>query len=560
MNKKLIVFICIISFLVPFLPSFDYSVSALPYTPSESENSWIDELEIKFQTYLGNNGVVANSDWFNHDYVGGFWNDLLTFCGFEKIPDKDYACSVYEYAITNNQTADMIFNDSAQYIQNVIEEDIPYTIYTTLHKSDISSMCSPKDNESAQFWANFNFTDKTHVLWFGYDSGLLNGNANNGFQIMRLPLDFFDTYSLYFTQPIPDDYFFQRGLFFNRTPNVYDSNTDKLFSLWCASENGIPNQLRVSNGFYNGLQFYWRDSSYDWFLSGSFNIRTQNVIGVFQLPTYYCYVNEWWGTAYNVVGSFFLVDDSIDKFSFMIFKSYNDYYSFINGESQFYKFDNNFNVPDGVNINYDRLYDLISDSIRTNNGNLADTINSLASSYLQQQLDLLHDINNALIDGLGQSWLRRIYGILDYNFPLTLQAFDDLTEAIQNISVSGGGDFSESTRVLHEIDDKLGFLIEQPLADATAQDFDELKSIAGSKFPFCIFSDIVAITVILNRTPRAPDINFPMPTLGSASENVVHVDLTPYEYARPYVHGALIFLFVIGLMALSVKIFSALKG
>ena len=153
----------------------------------------------------------------------------------------------------------------------------------------------------------------------------------------------------------------------------------------------------------------------------------------------------------------------------MIFKSYESYYNFSVGQSPVYEFQSDIVLPDNLpdDFNYQRLYDLIGDSLGSATGNMASVINDVANKYLQQQLDLLHDINNALNDGTGQSWLRRIYDILDYNFPLTLEAFEDLQEAISNISVSGGsGDFSEATRVLHEIDDKLGFLIDQPLEDA----------------------------------------------------------------------------------------------
>lgn len=269
-------------------------------------------------------------------------------------------------------------------------------------------------------------------------------------------------------------------------------------------------------------------------------------------------------STYNqLYGSIYVVPDSVDTFSFPIFRDIASLNLFNSGQSPVYSFDLGVDLGDfGSDIDYSHLYDVISDAIRGNNGNVIEAINNAANNYLYKQLILLGDIKNALNDSQGNSWLRRIFGLLDDSIPLTMSKLDQLLYAINNISISGGGggDFSEATQVLHEIDDKLAFLIDQPILDASGEDIDNIKQRLSNKFPFSIFSDIVAISVILNRPPQQPDITLPIPIVGTASVNEVYVDLSPYEYARPYVHGALIFLFIIGLLALSVKIFDSMKS
>lgn len=334
--------------------------------------------------------------------------------------------------------------------------------------------------------------------------------------------------------------------------------------------SSVPSDSSLGNAslrFYDGLSFIDSSDGFTFYNSFSKNggndfDRFEQVLGI---PTYWIRQglinndNGWFSNA-SFSGTSFIY--SGESFSIPVFKATNLVNDFISGNAPVYKFDKTVDLGQfGEDIDYSKLYDLISSTVQGNTGNVIDSINNVANNYLQQQLDLLHDINNALNDGNGQSWLRRIYGILDYNFPLTLNAFQELIDAVQNISVSGGGgDFSEATQVLHDIDTKLGILIDEPFTDLTDEDWNSMKSRVQTKFPFCIFSDIVAISVILNRPPQQPDLNFPVPIMGTESDNMVHIDLSPYEHARPYVHGVLIFVFIIGLLALSVKIFDHLKS
>lgn len=577
MNKKFIVFICILSLLVPFLPQFDFVVRAedLPST-SEDFAQWVDDnfyevngfLRPKTQAplYMKINWALTDAGYVLKDPVSCVVDSLQSATNLQLLTKQnliDYGQTInYDYSSLSQN----IVNNSFSYVEN----QTPYNIYTVLHKSDLLSLFSPRNTEVNKWLSNLNIDsqDSNFVYWFGWDSGLLSSGAdNNGFQIMKVPLSFFNNYCLYFNQSIPDNFFNADNFFFNHSALTPNFDLDKMFSLWCASSNNvgtIPNTLTFSNGFYDGSMsgIFLRDSSYDWTFSGSFNLRTNNVNGVFSLPSYYYFQDNWlYGQIYSLMGSFFIVPDSVDKFSFMIFRDYQSLYDFYNGQCPVYKFDTNLNLPEGADIDYSRLYDIISNQISHSSGNLCDVINGVASDYLQQQIDLLHDINNALNDGNGQSWLRRIYGILDYNFPLTLQAFEDLQQAIENISISGGGsDLTHINRVLDEINSKLGFMIEEPLTNADIEDMNDLKNLASQKFPFCVFSDIVAISVILNQTPEQPHWQIPLKLPGSESVNNIEVDLSWYEDVRDLVQGVFIFIFIVGLLALSVKVFSALKS
>lgn len=577
MNKKIIVFICILSFLVPFIPHFDFVVRAdnLPST-SEDYAQWIEDNFYESNgilmpktlapLYMKINWALTDAGYVLKDPVSCVVDSLQSATNLQLLTKQnlmDYGQTInYDYSSLSQN----IVNNSFSYVENLT----PYNIYTVLHKSDLLSLFSPHNSEVTKWLSNLNidFQDSNFVYWFGWDSGMLSSGAdNNGFQIMKVPLSFFNNYCMYFNQDIPDNFFNADNFFFNHSALTPNFDADKMFSLWCASSNSagtIPNSLTFSNGFYDGTLtgIILRDSSYDWNLSGSFNIRTNNVNGVFTLPSYYYFQDNWlYGQFYSLMGSFFIVPDSVDKFSFMIFRDYQSLYDFYNGQCSVYKFDSNLNIPEGADIDYSRLYDIISNQISHSTGNLTDVINGLATDYLQQQIDLLHDINNALNDGTGQSWLRRIYGLLDYNFPLTLQAFEDLQQAIQNISLSGGGsDLTHINRVLDEINDKLGFMIEEPLTNADIEDMNDLKNLASQKFPFCVFSDIVAISVILNQTPEQPHWQIPLKLPGSESVNNIEVDLSWYEDVRDLVQGVFIFIFIVGLLALSVKVFSALKS
>lgn len=557
MNKRIIIFVCILSLLVPFFPSFDFSLSAMPYVPSESENSWIEDLQLKFQTYLGNNGVVANSDWFNTDYVGGFWNDLLNYMGFAPIQDKDFASSVYDYSVQNNQSADMIFNDSSQFILDTVNSETSYIIRSTVHVSDFLTLLSPIAPGSNTTRAN-NVYNRLKPIVIGSSSNVYvytepwNNRLFISPVLYGIDRDKFVNFSFYVTNNayLNDRYKVNgNGIVSFGATGSANPGFPSPVSMWVVSGNQIISDLSVLRSTYNTSSGFSSPSHV------SVNYNTSPFAVGFANWVYSNISN-------NGGGSFFIIADSLENFQFPVFLDSASVQSFYDGSSTFYKFDSSVDLGQFANdIDYSRLYDIISREVSHSTGNILNSINNVADSYLKQQLDVLHDINNALNDGNGQSWLRRIYGILDYNFPLTLDAFADLKEALQNISVSGGGsDLTHINRVLDEINAKLGFLIEEPLTDADIQDMESLKNLAQQKFPFCVFSDIVAISVILNRPPVQPHWEIPLKLPGSSSVNNIEVDLSWYEEVRDLVQGVFIFIFIVGLLALSVKIFNALKS
>ena len=560
MNKRIVVFICILSLLVPFLPSFDFTLHAFPYVPSESENSWIDDLQVKFQTYFGNNGIVANSDWYNTDYVGGFWEDLLNYCGFEKLPDKDFASSVYEYAITTNQSADMIFNDSSQYMQNVLEEKLPYYIYDFININDFFTFY----NFSNYSMVNSNLsTFKTALESYCSDSNyvyLLTSKSRSGMNYLydssfvKIPRSFFDSGYLVLSSGSFSDIVNYRFQSFRITADGSSVPSNVNLNGYLSLSDGLS---FVSS--FDGLEIYDVTSKNGGNAFNNFSRVLGTLsnnpfrIGLIQSSTGWFSNTSFVGTAFIYSG---------ESFSVPVFRSTNLISDFLSGNSPVYKFNKEIDLGQfGEDIDYSKLYDIISTTVQGNTGNVIDSINNVANNYLQQQLDLLHDINNALNDGTGQSWLRRIYNILDFNFPQTLSAFSDLIVAVENISVNGGGsDLTHINRVIDEINDKLGFLIEEPLSDATVDDIESLKNLAQQKFPFCIFSDVVAISVVLNRPPVQPHWEIPLKLPDSSSVNNIVVDLSWYEEVRDLVQGVFIFIFIVGLLALSVKIFNALKS
>ena len=553
MNKKIIVFICIISLLVPFLPQFDFDVHA--YVDTTSQNSFIQNLVDLYQTYFGSNGVVVNSDWYNSTYPQGLLNDICDNLGLEPI-DNDFGSAIYDYSVVYNQTADMIFNDTSQYVEDLVNEMLGYYIYNAMPVDKFfnfynfsglnSQWLTPTTNFINYLKNNICVSENTLYIMCTDSS---NMRLNDGVGVVgKLSFDVLNEYSFYLDSGNFGDF-----------PNYqYQS---MIFPISGVNSLDFSGRLKMSNGesFFTsyGRGWFWNGSNKGtWYDNQSIGLTDFYPImcGVQNnFPSFNVLGKPCWG------GTLFLT--SGQDYAFPVFKSRAFIWDFYHGNASVYKFNSSLSIPQGADIDYSRLYDIISTEVLHSSGNVIDAINGVANDYLHEQLDLLHDINNALNDGSGHSWLRRIYVLLDYNFPLTLQAFDDLRVAVENISISGGGsDLTHINRVLDEINDKLGFMIEEPLTNADIEDMNDLKNLAQQKFPFCVFSDIVAISVVLNQTPEQPHWIIPLKLPGSSSVNNIEIDLSWYEDVRPVVQGVFIFIFIVGLLALSVKVFSALKS
>ena len=277
------------------------------------------------------------------------------------------------------------------------------------------------------------------------------------------------------------------------------------------------------------------------------------------LPFYY-YGPD--GATYCLNGGFFIVPDSVEKFSFLFFKSYNDLFSFYSGTSRVYKFDSDFDLSDYPGVNYDKLYDIISSNVGHSSGNLADLINGVANDYLAKQIEILGDINNALNDENGSSWLRRIYGLLE-----------TVNENILNIQPGSGSgspgsgssvDYSAQLSGISEQLTSLNVVANLIYADMLLQpdaeeepDLDDLLTVAGSRFPFCLVADVVTVVEIFNAEPVKPDLQMPVPFQPGETWTI---DLSFYDGMRPWVFAIITIGFIIFLISLTLKIFEALKG
>lgn len=562
MYKKLICFILILSFFVPFLPSFDFVVRAYDL-PSASVDQAMNDLGFYYDEsdglykskmtapigkqigfMLADYGYVVRDDPFGVivDYIANIVGVPYSGNGYT----TSQAQTISDFGVVSSN----VVNYSIEYAEN----NLTYIMRSTVHVSDFLTLLSPIAPGSNATRANNCFNALKPIV---------NGSSSNVY-IYTEPWN-----NRFFILPVL--YGIDRDDFVNFSFYVIDNST--LNDKYKVNGNGI-----IDFGSTSSANPGFPSPSLLWVVSGNSIISDLSLLRSsyststgFSSPSYVSVnyntspfsvgLGKWLysNNANNGGGSFFIIADSLDNFQFPVFLDVASVQSFFDGSAPVYKFDSDLQLsPD---IDYSRLYDIISNEVRHSSGNIQNAINNVANNYLQQQLDLLHDINNALNAPSGESWLHKIYDLLDYNFPLTLSAFKDLKDVIENISVTGGSaDLTYTNRVLDQINDKLGFLIDQPILDGTPQDFEELRTLAQNKFPFCVFSDIVALTVILNQSPEEPHWQVPLKLPGSVSANNVVVDLSWYEYIRDYVHAIFIFMFIIGLLVLSVKIFDAVKS
>ena len=575
--KKFIPFILIFSLLVCFIPSYNFVVYASDSVSDDdvnggggghSRNNHYTGLLGYINQFLLDNGYVINDEnviTFNvidsilEDNFGVDLDDYVSI--YDKNNRSDLPM-IYDYFSENNTNFDFdtFADDLSNYSLTYAKDNLSYYIYDFININDFFSYYNFSNYSIVH--SNLS-TFKTALESFCSDSDFvyfLSSKSRSGMNYLydstfvKIPRSFFDDGYLVLSY----------GAFSNITNYRFQSFRITADGPSVPSNVNVNGYLSLYDGFsyvssFDGLEIYDIISknggndfaSFSRFL-GSLSSNPFR-IGLIQS-------SQGWFSNSSFVGTAFIY--SGESFSVPVFRSTNLISDFTSGNADVYKVNSNIDLGQyGEDIDYSKLYDIIGSAIRGSDGNVIQAINYAVDNYLQQQIDLLHDINNALNDGTGQSWLRRIYGLLDFNFPLILQSFEDLQQAIQNISINGGGsDLSHINRVLDEINDKLGFMIEEPLTDADVQDMEDLKNLAQQKFPFCVFSDIVAISVILNQTPEQPHWQIPLKLPGSASANNIEVDLSWYENVRDLVQGVFIFIFIVGLLALSVKIFSALKS
>ena len=566
MNKySMLVFILILSLILPFFPCFSYVLMA-DNNISVSVNvgdydSWSDGIRDKSQAVLGRNGYVDEELFYDSDSVHDFsvWDFISTTAtnlGFteDTSSGKSLPEQLYDYSIQNNIDIDSLINDND--LVNYADSYCPYYIYTTYHSSDFNNLFQPRNDACASWLAGFNLSslpsDSMYMCYGNTDYYRLDGNStwgNHHLICVRIPFEFLDTYSFYAWGDTPESLL---GVQFD---NATSSSLMSHYNFWCASMNGIP------NNFTFDYYLYYSTSKFSSPLNTTFG-------QVFD--RYYCSLPLSYydgGSTYCLSGAFFIVPDSVPKKSFLFFKSYNDYFSFYSGTSPVYKFDSDYDLSKYPGLNYDKLYDIISTEVGHSTGNLLDAINGISNEFLAQQIELLHDINNALNNGNGQSWLRLIYDLLDFNLPLIVDDLAQINDTLQGFdfsnigggSVSGGSvsvDMTETNSLLSDINTKLGLMIGGNISTDTPTSLASLAESASTRFPFSLVTDVVVIVAILNHDPVKPDLQMPVPFQPGETWTI---DISSYEYLRPYIQGFLIFGFILILIRLSMKILEALK-
>lgn len=563
MNKKIICFILILSFLVPFLPAFDFFVSAAE--PTVSMNEYMDSLGFywdssdqlwkpKASADIGKQieFVLADHGYVIRDNPMSVVIDFIANQIGVPYQGNGYTSSDADSIVSSGVVSQNIIDSSVDFA----DSQLTYLTRTTVHVSDFLTLLSPIAPGSNTTRAN-NVYNRLKPIVNGSSSNVYVYTEPWANRFFILPVlygvdrDTFVNFSFYVTNnstlndgyKVNGDGIIDFGATGSGNPGFPSPSL-----MWVVSGNQIISDLTVLRSTYSTSSGFSSPSNI------SVNYNTSPFAVGFGKWVYSNISN-------NGGGSFFIIADSLENFQFPVFLDSASVQSFYSGSAPVYRFDSDLDLSQfGTDIDYSRLYDIISNEVRHSSSNVLNAIDNVANNYLQEQIDLLHDIKNALNAPNGESWLHKIYDLLDYNFPLTLTVLEDLKVALQNLSVGGGsGDLTYTNQVLDQINDKLGILIDQPFSDATVEDMEDLKNLALNKFPFCVFSDIVAISVILNQPPEQPHWQIPLKLPGSESANNIEIDLSWYEEIRDIVYAVFIFIFIIGLLALSVKIFQAVK-
>ena len=559
MKKKIIPyisFILILSFLLPFFPSF--SISAIAEDSVSSDDAFIkwekDNVDA-IRNGLAGKGTVVNPEFYlvTDDTINpNLWEIIARNYNidYQVNVGKPLSRQIYDYTVSNHITSGDIYNDCFNNIYNEISVYCPYVIYSTYHKSDLIDTFSPSNSRTA--------------LWFNkFDVSVLDSNCFYFFQtastyyrldtadwgahyldVIEFPLDYLDTYYFYSKGNAASSLFEDPNFFHSL---VYNPGGMTTFNIWSTSANGYNSTQTL-----NGYKFYA-------FGDGFTNYESKTYTSKFgYAPLYYYYDNP----TYDLNGSFFLVPDSVERISFPFFRSYNSVFNFINGNSFVYEFDPDIDITKyGNDLDLTDLYDVISDTVGDAEGNIIDSINGVANNYLRDQVRLLGDIKNALNDSFGNSWLRLIHGQLADYFPKTLDSLDDLVEAISNLSFSGGGgsvDLSSTNTILSDIYDRLGLMLGPYNGDGFTQNtLNHITNELAGKMPFCVVTDVVVIGALFSHEPVHPDFQFPVPFQPGET---FEIDISFWEYARPFINAFFIILFIIGLLVLTQKIFNSLKG
>ena len=259
----------------------------------------------------------------------------------------------------------------------------------------------------------------------------------------------------------------------------------------------------------------------------------------------------------------YFVDGGTERQPILFFENVQALNEYISGQSPVYQIPSDYQGGDMVvdmNIDYRELYDAISAAIATGDyltaTEIQKAVEEAASEYLDRIAQNTADINDALRDQEGNSWLRRISGALDD----LAENFRDYSSNIMEEVKSGFAWIKTELAAILAVG-IVDFVWEEVEEDFSAakEALVDVATLAGTKFPLCIPADIVAIISIFDVEPVPPDFNIPFKFLDFEYEIPITVDV---ELVQPFIDLLHIFvklLYLLCLVFLSIPMLTAIK-
>lgn len=576
MKKKIIPYISfflILSFVLPFFPCFSLSAFAEDSVSSDDVFiKWEKDNVDAIRNGLAATGTVVNPDFYlvTADTLNpNLWEIIARNYNldYQVNVGKPLSRQIYDYTVSNNISNSDIYNNCFNSIYNDLNDYKSYFVYSTLHGSDLYDLFLPYANTNGSkittdlnHFNSLSLPSENSVYFISTPDRSMayeftSTQSLNYLNVYEFSFDFFNDNFVYFTNFDDSRSFlsaFDNNHFYYIQPiggAVPPFGTNSMFKFFFGGSNNVVYQSVSSNLYtyrYNSNQFNFSS--------------VQNLSSFGFLPLVRCGSSTSRPNMFE--GGFFLVPGSIENFSFPVFKSYSGYFDFVNGDSFVYEFDPDIDISKyGDELDLTDLYDVISDTVSDAEGNIIDSINGVANNYLKKQVRLLGDIKNALNDSFGNSWLRLIHDQLSEYFPDTIESLGDVVSAISNLSFSGGGgsvDLSSTNTILTDIYNRLGLMLGPYNGDDFSQNtLNHITNELASKMPFCVVTDVVVIAALFSHEPVHPDFQFPVPFQPGET---FEIDISFWEYARPFINAFFIILFIIGLIVLTQKIFNSLKG
>lgn len=236
-----------------------------------------------------------------------------------------------------------------------------------------------------------------------------------------------------------------------------------------------------------------------------------------------------------------------------VFASYNNYLNFMSGTNTFYQLEylKSLGLEDLKNIDYHKLQISMKNALDSadflNATELQAILNGSLLTYLEQMgldiKEILLTMQSGLFDDQGNPYLKNID--------------DKMTIIINNLG--NGGSYNDL-----ELQAKLDIIIAllgMPDIDVDIDnpDFDDLKSISLTKFPFSVPTDILLLVSVLGVEPEKPDLEIGFPLMGSDEVYTTSINLDWFDAVQPYWFAFCDIGYCIFLLMLSLKIIEGVK-